>query len=326
MNKKRIINQLALILPAALSCFLWATAIPTLKISYELLDIPADDIFNRFVLAGIRFLLAGVLIGVYLLVKEKKIPMLKATQWKTIMVFGLLNTTLQYMFFYTGVGNTGAIKGVLIDTSKPLIVVILAHLLTQDDKINVNKIIGLIIGFAGIILANLESAVGGGINLEVTWMGEGALVLASLVYGLAVLYGKKAMKTISSVVLNMYQMIFGSIILLGVGLIGAGGFNLVFNIHALLLLIYSAFLSAIAFVVWYGLIHKYNASSVTIYIFLIPVFGSIISSIIFPEENLSIFVLISLLLMTISINLVNRKGQTKKERMTYYEIEENSTP
>ncbi len=326
MNKKRIINQLALILPAALSCFLWATAIPTLKISYELLDIPADDIFNRFVLAGIRFLLAGVLIGVYLLVKEKKIPMLKATQWKTIMVFGLLNTTLQYMFFYTGVGNTGAIKGVLIDTSKPLIVVILAHLLTQDDKINVNKIIGLIIGFAGIILANLESAVGGGINLEVTWMGEGALVLASLVYGLAVLYGKKAMKTISSVVLNMYQMIFGSIILLGVGLIGAGGFNLVFNMHALLLLIYSAFLSAIAFVVWYGLIHKYNASSVTIYIFLIPVFGSIISSIIFPEENLSIFVLISLLLMTISINLVNRKGQTKKERMTYYEIEENSTP
>lgn len=326
MNKKRIINQLALILPAALSCFLWATAIPTLKISYELLDIPADDIFNRFVLAGIRFLLAGVLIGVYLLVKEKKIPMLKAAQWKTIMVFGLLNTTLQYMFFYTGVGNTGAIKGVLIDTSKPLIVVSLAHLLTQDDKINVNKIIGLIIGFAGIILANLESAVGGGINLEVTWMGEGALVLASLVYGLAVLYGKKAMKTISSVVLNMYQMIFGSIILLGVGLIGAGGFNLVFNMHALLLLIYSAFLSAIAFVVWYGLIHKYNASSVTIYIFLIPVFGSIISSIIFPEENLSIFVLISLLLMTISINLVNRKGQTKKERMTYYEIEENSTP
>ncbi len=154
--------------------------------------------------------------------------------------------------FYTGVGNTGAIKGVLIDTSKPLIVVILAHLLTQDDKINVNKIIGLIIGFAGIILANLESAVGGGINLEVTWMGEGALVLASLVYGLAVLYGKKAMKTISSVVLNMYQMIFGSIILLGVGLIGAGGFNLVFNMHALFTVdIFSLFYRRL--LLWFGM-------------------------------------------------------------------------
>lgn len=324
MNKEKILKQMALILPAAFSCFLWATAIPTLKISYKLLNIPADDIFNRFVLAGIRFLLAGVLIGVYILIKEKKIRVLKGSQWKTVLIFGLLNTSLQYMFFYTGVGNTGAIKGVLIDTSKPLIVVILAHLLTQDDKININKIMGLIIGFVGIILANIEGAVGGGLNLDVSLMGEGSLILASLAYGFAVLYGKRAMQTMSSVMLNMYQMVFGSIILLGIGLVGAGGFNLVFNMQALLLLIYSAFLSAIAFVVWYGLIHKYNASSVTIYIFLIPIFGSIISSIIFPEESLSVFVVISLILMTISINLVNRNGQTKKGRMTYHEIKENS--
>ena len=306
MNKNQVLEKLKLILPAAFCCFLWATAIPTLKVSYTLLEIPTGDIFNRFVLAGIRFLMAGLLIGLFILFKNKQIPLLKGSQWKTIIIFGLLNTTLQYMFFYTGIGNTGAIKSVLIDTSKPLLVVIQAHFLTHNDKITFNKIIGLIIGFAGIILANIEGAIGGGLNLDVSFIGEGSLIISSLAYALAVIYGKKAMKTISSEVLNMYQMILGSLILLVIGLIGAGGFNLVFNVQSFLLLIYSAFLSAIAFVVWYGLIHKYNSSSVAVYIFLVPIFGSIISSVVFPEENLSIFVLMSILLMVVSINLVNR--------------------
>jgi len=313
MDKKKVMDKLALILPAAFCCFLWATAIPTLKISYKLLEIPTDDIFNRFVLAGIRFLLAGLIIGLYLLFKEKKITILKGSQWKTVIIFGLLNTTLQYMFFYTGIGNTGAIKSVLIDTSKPLLVVILAHLLTHNDKINVNKIVGLLIGFAGILLANIEGAVGGGLNLDVSFIGEGSLIISSVAYALAVIYGKKAMQSISSVVLNMYQMVIGSIMLLIVGLIGAGGFNLVFNVQSILLLIYSAFLSAIAFVVWYGLIHKYNASSVAIYIFLVPIFGAIISSTIFPEEHLSIFVVMSIILMVISITLVNKNPRLKGE-------------
>lgn len=311
MKKSNKLNKLALILPAAFCCFLWATAIPTLKISYTLLEIPKDDIFNRLVLAGIRFLLAGTLIGIYIFIKEKRVIILKGSQWKTVFIFGLLNTTLLYMFFYTGIANTGAIKSVLIDTSKPLFVVILAHFLTQDDKINTNKIIGLIIGFAGILLANIESAVGGGLNLDISFIGEGTLILSSVAYAFAVIYGKRAMQTISSVVLNMYQMILGSTILLVVGLIGAGGFNLTFNLQSLLLLIYSAFLSAIAFVIWYRLIHKYSASSVTVYMFLVPIFGSIISSTIFPDENISIFVLLSIVFMVTSIKLVNREKKIK---------------
>ncbi len=307
-------KQISFILRAALCCFLWGTAIPTLKVSYRLLDIPSDDLFNRLVLAGIRFLLAGLLIGAYIYIKDRRIPIAKGKQWKMVALFGLLNTTLQYMFFYTGVGNTGAIKGVLIDTSKPLIVVILAHLLTKDDKINRQKILGLIIGFVGILVANLQAAVGGGLNMSMSLMGEGSLIVASLAYALAVIYGKRVLKEIPSLMLNMHQMIIGSLILLCVGLIGAGGYHLQFNTQALVLLIYSGFLSAIAFVVWYQLIDTYSASSVTVYIFLIPVFGSIISSIVFPEEHLTWNVLVSLVLMSVSIYLVNRQPKKLGEK------------
>lgn len=152
----------------------------------------------------------------------------------TVLIFGLLNTTLQYLFFYNGVGNTGAIKGVLLDTSKPLLVVILAHFLTKDDLITKNKIIGLCLGFIGLLVANIEGIANGGLDFHVTLRGEGFLLFASLANALAVMYGKKAMKEIPSLILNMHQMIIGALLLLSIGLLGAGGYHLEFTLPTIL--------------------------------------------------------------------------------------------
>lgn len=300
-------KNLSLTLQAALSCLLWATAIPTLKISYQLLEIPSGDIFNRLVLAGIRFLLAGLLIGAFLAVGKKETFSVDRSLWPGIAVFGLLNTTVQYMFFYVGVANTGAIQGVMLDMMKPLFVALLAHFLTRDDRMSREKAAGIGIGFGGILLANLDSVAGGGLAIRASAMGEGALVLSSLANAAAVMYGKRLMSSISTVKLNMYQFIIGALLLLGMGLAGAGGFHLRFNGAALALLVYSAILSAVAFVVWYGLIYKYSASSVTVHLFLIPVFGSIISSLLFVEEHLTWYVLASLVLIAAGIMMVNGK-------------------
>lgn len=306
-TKSTLTQKIPLIIQASLCCLLWATAIPTLKISYSLLALDPSDLFNRLVLAGLRFLIAAILIAIFTYLKEKRVTLVTKSQWVTVTIFGLLNTTLQYLFFYNGVGQTGAIKGVIIDTSKPMIVVILAHFLIKDDKISRNKIIGLCLGFLGIIIANLEGISGGGLDFEMTFTGEGFLLLASVAYALAVIYGKKAMKVIPSLKLNMHQMFIGALFLLIIGLIGADGFHLNFNIASFALLIYSSILSAVAFVLWYQLIHKYGASSVTIFVFLIPIFGAFISATLFPEESLTWNLLISLILMCLSIFLVNNK-------------------
>ncbi len=303
-------GKLKLVLLAAVCCLLWGTAIPTLKTLYTQMAIPSTDMYSKLVLAGIRFLMAGTLIGVFVLMRDKRIMVLKGKQWRDALIFGLLNTTLQYMFFYVGVGNTGAIKGVLIDTSKPMMVVVMAHLFIKDDRITRNKILGLLVGTIGIIVANIDKISTGGIEASLSFTGEGFLIISSLAYSAAVIFGKHVMKVIPSTILNMYQMILGAIILLVMGLIGTGGYHLHFTPLAVILLVYSAFLSAIAFVLWYSLINQYSASSVSVYAFLVPVFGSIFSSILFPEEHLSLLVLASLVLMSIGIWLVNRVKQS----------------
>lgn len=298
------------ILLASLCCLLWGTAIPVLKISYQELNIDSMDLFSKILIAGIRFSISGVILFSYYLLKVKKIPKFNKESFLPILYFGLLNTTLQYIFFYMGVANTGAIEGVLLDTSKPLIVVILAHFLLRNDSISSWKIVGLIVGFLGIIIANISNV--NNLSIELSFMGEGMLFASSFVNALAVIYGKKIMSKINYLVLNTYQFMFGAIILLVIGIIGAKGYHLEFTTKAMVLLVYSGFLSAVAFAVWYKLIDMYTASSVTIYIFLVPVFGSIISSIVFIEETFKINTVISLILVSIGIIFVNMENGNKK--------------
>ncbi len=304
-------TKIKLVLIASFCCLLWATAIPTLKISYSLLEIGSEDIFSRLMLAGMRFFLAGVLILFYVIIKDRKQIFVSRKYVPHILLFGIVNTSLQYLFFYTGVANTSAVESVLLEMLKPVFVVVLAHFLTKDDKMNLKKMLGIVLGFMGIFIANLEGMYSGA-GFQITFWGEGALVLASVMNAIAVFYGRHLLKKMSSLTLNMYQFICGSLFLFVTGLIGVGSYDLKFSTNAILLLIYSAFLSAVAFVLWYSLLGKYKASSVTVHLFLIPVFGTMISTTIFPEENLTGYVLLSLLLVSSGIFIVNKDFSVKK--------------
>lgn len=304
MNKQKV-------LLATLCCLLWGTAIPVLKVTYTELQIDPMDVYSKILLAGIRFLISGFILLTYALFKNKSVPKMSKNRFLPILYFGILNTTLQYIFFYMGVANTGAIEGVLLDTSKPLIVIVLAHFLLKNEPITKYKVIGLIIGFTGILVASVDDF--STMSISFSFFGEGMLFISSFVNALAVIYGKKIMKHIHYLDLNTYQFILGSIILLVIGYMGANGFHLIFTTKALILLIYSGFLSAVAFAVWYKLINQYTASSVTIYIFLIPVFGSIISSLVFVDEVFTIGTFISLILVSFGIILVNSKDKLNKK-------------
>lgn len=300
---------------AVLCCLLWSTAIPILKISYVELNLSSDDVYNRITLAGLRFLISGVFLLAFFLLSKKQAPKIKKKMILPVVVFGCVNTALQYMFFYTGVMNTAAIQSVLLDSLKPLLVVVLAHFFSQGDRINLKKVIGLFAGFLGIFVANASEFTSGEFVFTVSFAGEGMLFLASLAYAIAVIYGKKIMKRVHYLPLNIYQFLIGATILLCIGIIGAGGFNLRFNLVSILILVYLGMVSAIAFIVWYRLISKYHPSSITVFVFLIPIFGSIISSIMFKSESITINTLISLVMLTVGIIFVNynkKKNETDK--------------
>src|SRR5699024_942481 len=167
-TKKRNILIISLICTA-----LWGSAFPALKISYEKLALETTDIYSRIYLAGIRFFLASLLVFLYGKFIFKVDIDFKKEYAKPILILGLLQTSLQYFFFYIGIANTTGIKSAIIQASGTFFVVIAAHFLYTNDRINKRKIISLLLGFSGILFVNINK----GFDLNIKFTGEGFLLI-----------------------------------------------------------------------------------------------------------------------------------------------------
>ncbi len=280
---------------------LWGSAFPVIKISYEKLKIPAEDIFSKIYFAGLRFFIASILVFLvskFLLKANLKV---KSSYIRPLIILGLLQTTLQYFFFYIGIANTSGIKSAIFQSSGIFFTVIAAHFIYRDDKLNSRKILSLVLGLGGILITNI----GKGFDLHFTLLGEGFLLSSAIVNTIATFYVKSISKDIDPILLTGGQMFSGSIILLIVGKIGLKGESLSFDGSTIMLLLYAAFISATAFLLWYMLLKFNKAGEISIYRLFIPVFGSTLSAIFLEGESFTIKLLISLLLVISGIAVLN---------------------
>ena len=144
---------------------------------------------------------------------------------------------------------------------------------------------------------------GGGLSLA----GEGAIFLAAVANGLAVSMFKSYSAHEDAFVLCGYQFVLGGLLLLAGGLAGGGALS-GFDPPSLLILAYMGVLSAVAYTIW-SILTKYNpVASVTIYGFLNPVFGVLLSALLLGEQNqaFTVYGLAALVLVCLGIFLVNR--------------------
>lgn len=286
---------------AIFASVLWGSAFPVLKITYEQMNMAGDDLYSKILIAGVRFTLAGFMIlGYAFVTMREKVKLRRFVDFKRVLVLGLVQTSLNYFFFYIGLANTTASKGAIIISLSNFLIIILAHFIYRSDRLNRNKILGIVFGIIGVVIVNFDS----GLDASFSFIGEGFMFFAVATSVLSSFMVKSFARSIHPMLLSAYQLIFGGIVML---LISLGGNYSTLTMTPLAggLLLYSALLSAVAFTLWYTLL-KYNSpGEITMFRFLIPVSGSILSAI-FLNEKITLTVVISLVAIVIGIILVNR--------------------
>lgn len=303
MNKENFFtSKKVIIIFAMICCFLWGSAYPAIKIGYEVFNIAENNLSSKIVFAGYRFVLAGIIVLVLAIILKKKVFKLNKKQIMQLIVLGITQTTLQYTFFYIGLSYTTGVNAAILNGTGTFFSIIIAHFLYKNDRISLNKILGCIIGFAGVILVNFNGNFSGGFSLK----GDILIVLSTLVTSAAVIYGKTLSQKQDTFIITGYQLFIGGVILTVLG-ISFGGHLSGFNLESTTLLIYMSALSATAFSLW-TLLLKYNkVGKIAVFYFLIPVFGTILSSIFLNENIFSIKTFIALILVCIGIFLVNKQ-------------------
>ena len=177
MNKEHYLQKTSIVcLLALLCCFLWGSAFPCIKIGYRLFAIDSTDTWSQILFAGIRFILAGVLVVLVASVPRKKILFPKKTSWGMVAKISMAQTVIQYFFFYVGLAHTTGVKGSIIEGAHVFLSILIAALLFHQEKMTKAKSVGCIIGFSGVILVNISGGegLGGGLALN----GEGFLLIA----------------------------------------------------------------------------------------------------------------------------------------------------
>lgn len=311
MKKEKIYSDKRVVLVVALiCCALWGSAFPCVKIGYELFEIGSGDIGARLLFAGYRFSLAGLFVLAMQLIKKENIFNITKRDYGEIALLGLFQTTFQYIFFYIGLSYTTGVRGSIINGTGTFITIILAHFLYKNDKITFNKAIGCILGFSGIVLVSMKGA--NSLEGSFSLMGDGCIFISALFSSISSLYSKKISQNKDPFTMTGYQLLIGGILLIVLGNIYGGNLTN-FTVKSTMLLVYMAFLSSVSFALWSQLLKYNKVSSVTIFNFMIPVFGTVLSGIFLNEDIFNLKILISLILVSVGIFMVYKQSSSKEQ-------------
>lgn len=295
---------------AVLCCLLWGSAFPAVKAGYAMLHVAKTDTASQMLFAGWRFLAAGAILLVLAVLNRKPVAVARAEVGRLVGL-GLFQTTVQYVFFYVGLAHATGVKSSIMNATGAFFGVILAHFLFKDDRLTSRKIVGCLLGFAGVLAVNLGGPRGiGGFDFEFSLLGEGFVVIVAAVLAAGSIWGKAISRRIDPMVMTGWQLAIGGAALLAIGAV-AGGHLSGFDIRSLGLLAYMAGLSAAAFALWSLLIKHNPVGMLAVFNFLIPVFGVLLSALFLHEPVLAWKNAAALALVCGGIFLVTRKPSHK---------------
>jgi drug/metabolite transporter (DMT)-like permease len=130
---------------------------------------------------------AAVVLLIYVNISGQQMPK-KPSLWGAFFLMGILNNLIPFSLIVWGQKHIDSSLASILNATSPIFSVILAHLLTQEERLTKNRIAGVLMGWVGVvILIGIESLKGFGLQV----MGQIAVLGASLSYAFAAIYGRR---------------------------------------------------------------------------------------------------------------------------------------
>lgn len=294
-----------------LCTMLWGTVFPLVKLVITRYGIPP------LTFAGIRFiigacmllLLSAVAVMRGTLADNKPEEIGHSANWPRVLLTGLLSTALFYGLFFKGMALTSATSAAIIDSAGPVFGAVMAHFILHDDKLTVRRVVAFVLALAGVGIITFAKA--GSNDTAISATGCLFILLGQLASNAGTMLIITYRGSLGLLQLTGFQMLFGSVLLLALGLVFEPSTAWLHKADWLLVgvMLWLAGLSAVAFRIWYGLLRRYRVNSITVYLFLTAVWG-VLLSIGVLGERVSAQLLCGTALVGVGIVLNNARQQS----------------
>ena len=243
----------------------------------------------------------GLLFGLVVLFIQK-VPFPRTwKEWAPLIALGMTNIALPFFLISWGQKTIDSGVASILDATVPLFTILVAHFLVHDDKMTAQKVIGLLLGFFGVLVILIKD-IGSGTN-SIT--GEFAVILACVFYAASTIIARKFTEDMPAIYRSMGPLAAATVVMI----MAAAAFEAPFKIPVLpLTWIALAWLgilgSGLAFLIVFYLIHEIGPTRSTMVTYLMPL-GGVTLGVVFLNEPLTWQMIVGAVLIILSLAVAN---------------------
>lgn len=266
-------------------------------------------------LVAMRTVFAGITLIIVLWLRREKIPSFRAPIWKWFLLLGFLNSVIPYTLITWGETRiSSGLTAILVGTM-PIFTVLFAHWMTHDEKITPRKMIGILMGFVGVVVLFIPDVLGAATS---NLFGGIAVVAAAVSYALATIYARRHLKGHPPALNSFGQMLMASIILVPASLIIDRPWTLSPTPISMASILALAVLgTAIAYLMYFWLIANVGATRTSLVTYISPVIAVILGAVVL-NEHLNWSMVVGLGLVVAGVGLVTNlqlRGRAQTREM-----------
>jgi drug/metabolite transporter (DMT)-like permease len=245
-------------------------------------------------------LLAGLAISVIL-----RIPLPRDWKtWRIFIVLGIINVAIPFFLITWGEQSIDSAVASILNATVPLFTIVLAHFFLHDDKITTPKIVGLLMGFLGVVLLLSKDFKADAHNSVI---GQAAVILAAISYAVSSIYTRRYTADVPGQTRGMLPLFSASAIMWAIAPMAESPLKIPHLPITWIALLWLGVLgTGIAMIMQFYLVHEVGPTRATLVTYIFPL-GGVILGVIFLHEQLSWQLAAGAALIISSIAVVNRK-------------------
>ena len=223
--------------------------------------------------------------------------------WLALLLLGLTNTAIPFVLISWAEIHIDSAVASILNGSLPLFTTVIAHFALTDDRLNRQRIIGLLVGFAGIVVL-VQRDLGAGLEFNI--VAQGAMILAVIFYAFSAVLARKKTKDANPIVRALIPLISADIFLWGIAPIVESPFvfpNLPLTWVAIVWL--GIIGSCVAYLLYFYLLHSVGPTRTSMVTYAFPLVG-VTLGVGFLNERLDFSLILGAALVIVSLLIVNR--------------------
>lgn len=274
--------------------FMWGSSYLFIKFGVEEL--------TPFTLVALRLAIGGILLWVVLLLAREPLPR-QGRMYGHLAVLSLFSIVIPFSLITWAELSVPSSLAAILTAPVPLFVILIAGFALRDERITRNRVVGLVVGFIGVVVITGGSFAGLGENA----LPQLALLGAAASYAVGGVYARRTVTGLRPMVPAAFQVLFAFVVSSALALVFERPFGLSLSAGALGSVLWLGLLgTGLAYLAFFRLIRNWGATRTSLVAYTLPVVG-IVLGVVFRGEAVDLRILAGTALVIGGIGLVNAR-------------------